>query len=87
MRARLLQIAIALDQLVNAVTKGGWADETLSSRAWRLSSTSQGWNTVRRAIDAVFGLLGQPQHCFEAWTSERLRLHFPVELRDAAGAG
>ena len=28
------QILIAVDQLANAVI-GGWADETLSSRAWR----------------------------------------------------
>ena len=28
------QILIAIDQLANAVI-GGWADETLSSRAWR----------------------------------------------------
>ena len=31
---RLKQILIAIDQLANAMI-GGWADETLSSRAWR----------------------------------------------------
>lgn len=28
------QIAVAFDQLVNTLL-GGWADETLSARAWR----------------------------------------------------
>lgn len=28
------QVLIAIDQLANAII-GGWADETLSSRAWR----------------------------------------------------
>lgn len=77
----LLQLLIALDQLLNALFMG-WADETVSSRAWRLSSSSRGWAAVRSVIDVVFGALGQQQHCFEAWTSERLRLQFPVELRD-----
>lgn len=30
----LKQVLIAFDQLINALL-GGWADETLSSRAWR----------------------------------------------------
>lgn len=29
-----LQVLVAIDQLVNTLA-GGWADETLSSRAWR----------------------------------------------------
>lgn len=33
-RMRFKQIPIALDQFVNTLF-GGWADETLSCRAWR----------------------------------------------------
>ena len=36
MKAYLLQILIALDQLANTLIPGGWADETLSSRAHRM---------------------------------------------------
>lgn len=80
MRHWLLQVLLAVDQLLNAVC-GGWADETLSSRAWRLESRSAGWRRTRQAIDGLFCLFGQRQHCFESYTSERLRLHFPPELR------
>lgn len=37
---RLAQVLIALDQLANAIC-GGWADETLSSRAYRESPRAE----------------------------------------------
>lgn len=80
MKRWFLQVLIAVDQLLNALL-GGWADETVSSRAWRLSPTSRGWKYTQAAIDAVAGLLGDPQHCFESWVSERLRTQMPPELR------
>jgi hypothetical protein len=81
MKRWILQVLLAVDQLLNALC-GGWADETLSSRAWRLESRSAGWRRTRKAIDAVFAAFGDRQHCFESYTSERLRLHFPPELRE-----
>ena len=72
------QILLALDQLLNALL-GGWADETLSSRAWRMDDGVGSWARTRKSIDRVF--FWQKDHCYEAWLSERLRLHFPPELR------
>ena len=72
------QIAIALDQLLNTLC-GGWADETLSSRAWRLSGSSKGWYRTRRIIDALF--FWQDGHCEASYRSELARNHLPEEQR------
>jgi hypothetical protein len=74
----LHQIAVAIDQLGNTLL-GGWADETLSSRAWRMSRRSCAWNVVRRLIDLLF--FWQWHHCETAYESERDRLQEPPELR------
>lgn len=82
------QPMIALDQLLNTLIRDtpggrwGWADETISSRAWRLSSTHPRWERMHRLVDWVFlRLTGQRDHCFESWVAERLRLQSPPELR------
>ena len=67
------QCLIAADQLVNAVL-GGWADETLSSRAWRESPR------LARVIDIIFWF--DKDHCFESYVSERTRTQLPPEFRD-----
>lgn len=72
------QIAIAFDQLCNALL-GGWADETLSSRAWRLRHAGKGWALTRRLIDALF--FWQEGHCKAAHESEVNRMHLPEEQR------
>lgn len=74
---RLLQILIAFDQLCNACTPNGWADETLSSRAHRLSE--KGNKTPKKFINLIFFL--QKDHCKEAYESERFRYHLPPEFR------
>lgn len=73
------QIAIAFDQLVNACC-GGWADETLSSRAWRQHEKKKRWAMLRRVIDGIF--FWQKDHCKTAYESELERKHFPKELRE-----
>ncbi|WP_167522297.1 pseudouridine synthase [Dissulfurirhabdus thermomarina] len=77
---RISQVLIALDQLVNTLCwwlpGGCWADETLSSRAWRLRDEVP-W--LRRWIDRIFWW--QPAHCRQAYESERRRLQAPPELR------
>lgn len=75
------QILLAIDQLANALT-GGWADETISSRAYRLQHTSKFWMTSRKAIDKMFFF--QPNHCYEAYISELDRKQAPPELRRRA---
>ena len=72
-----LQIAIAFDQLCNALT-GGWADETLSSRAWRLRA-HPGWNAFRLVVEALF--FWQENHCKASYESEIMRNHLPGEQR------
>lgn len=71
------QTAVALDQLLNAVT-GGWADETLSARCWRKRANRK-WNRARKILDALF--FWQKAHCKEAYDAEFDRRHLPPSLR------
>jgi len=63
------QILIAIDQLANTLA-GGYADETLSARAWR-----EDRKTLVKIIDALFFF--DPNHCEESWRSEMLRRQLP----------
>ena len=83
--AWLLQVLIALDQLANALIPGGWADETLSSRAHRMRVKAQPvWGWTARAIDALF--FWQRAHCAQAHADELDRLQLPPELRGTPSA-
>lgn len=76
-----LQVAIALDQLANALL-GGWADETISSRSHRLAGKSKGWSWAKGCIDTfALALFWQRQHCQKAYESEIKRLHLPPQQR------
>jgi len=69
----LSQILIAVDQLANAVI-GGWADDTLSSRAWR--------EDRRRLVAFIdFLFFWEENHCEASYISERQRLQLPPEFR------
>ena len=85
MKSWFKQVLVSLDQMVNALL-GGWADETLSSRCWRLRHLPA-WGTARRVLDAVAGLLGDKDHCRASYNSEWLRLQCPPELRPRDGTG
>lgn len=76
--ARLKQIAIAFDQLINTLIPGGWADETISARCWRLRSRGA-WGVARLVVDSV--LFFDKNHCEESYKSERLRLQCAPEYR------
>ena len=78
MGRRCKQIPIALDQLVNTLF-GGWADETISSVAWRKRNEGRGWALLRKMIDTLF--FWQKNHCEQAYRSELDRLQCPPELR------
>ena len=78
MGRRFSQIPIAVDQLVNTLF-GGWADETISSAAWRKRNESHGWRFLRCLIDCIF--FWQADHCLNAYESERRSLQLPPELR------
>lgn len=73
------QVLIAVDQLINAIF-GGWCDETLSSRAWRMDRAGKPWGRITRPlIDSLFWF--QREHCFNAYQEERKRLQSPPESR------
>lgn len=78
MSRRLDQIPIAIDQLINTIC-GGWADETISSVAWRKRHEGKGWAILRRVIDTLF--FWQTNHCRNAYESEKNRRQLPPELR------
>lgn len=76
------QVLIAFDQLGNALLRG-WADETISARAWRKRLKHSGWRRVQVAIDWVFEhAFSDPDHCEKSYASERLRLQSPPEVRE-----
>lgn len=70
------QVAIAIDQLLNTLF-GGFADETLSARAYRMSDKKRRWLIVQRWIDGVF--FWQKYHCFNSYINEVKRKHLPKE--------
>ena len=77
----LEQILIALDQLANTVA-GGYADETISARAYRMTHTSKAWHRFHVALDCiVFLLFRQRNHCYISYLSELWRRQLPQEYQ------
>lgn len=74
---KLMQIAVAFDQLVNTLL-GGYADETMSSRCWRLR-VRQPYKFLRPIIDSIF--FWQKDHCEQSFKSELARKYQPKELQ------
>lgn len=76
------QVLIAFDQLINTLLfflpGGCWADETLSSRTWRMRHV-QPFKTLRPVIDGLFFF--DPRHCKTSFDAERLRTQSPPEER------
>ena len=74
------QLLLAIDQLVN-VLFGGYADETLSSRAYRASRHTGHWRwrVCARVINFLFR---DPEHCYKAYKSEHSGKQLPPEFRD-----
>lgn len=67
-----------------------WADETMSSRAWRSEQAGKRTAKVMRPIiDALFFWQAiDPKytgHCHQAWARERSQEWRPPEQRDIAG--
>ncbi len=72
-----IQVLLAKDQIGNAYA-AGWADESISARAWRLRHIRR-WALMRRLVDALF--FWQPDHCLNAYRDERDRLQIAPEYR------
>lgn len=84
-KQRLHQVGIAFDQMINAFfglahRRGGWADETISARAWREGQKSEKWEIARKGIDLLF--FWQDDHCQNAYVSEKERMHLAPEYRE-----
>ena len=74
----LKQYLIALDQVVNTKC-GGYADETLSCRAYRhYMKGEHKW--VKVLIDCLFFF--DKDHCYTSYLSEQERLQLPPALRE-----
>lgn len=71
------QVMIAFDQLANAVA-AGWADETISARAYRQRAKPR-WKRAMRFIDAMF--FWQRDHCRNAYLGEIKRAQQPPAYR------
>ncbi len=78
MRFWIINVLVAFDQFINALF-GGWADETISSRAYRMKDTTRAWRIWHAVINAV--LFIQPDHCRIAYDYERNRWQMPPDLR------
>lgn len=86
MKQYLTQNAIAFDQLINALVLGGYADETLSSRAHRMREKGQRyWGWTANAIDRIF--FWQVGHCALAHEAELRRWQLPPRSRNPPIAG
>lgn len=66
------QVLIALDQLANTLV-GGYADETISARAYR-----KGWKRREAFINWLFR---DQNHCLDSYNSELLQRHLPNAYR------
>ena len=78
----MTQFAIAFDQLINTVIyiKGdgwGYADETLSARAYRLRELS---SLPYKLINGLF--FWQDDHCKQAYYSEVFNKQLPTHYQD-----
>ena len=70
------KLLIAVDQLINTIC-GGWPDETLSSRAWRLKTEGKkSWPC--ELIDLIF--FWEENHCYESYKSEIERKQYPPKF-------
>lgn len=79
MKFRLVQFLIWLTQGGN-VLLGGFADESMSSRAYRMKLKGHKyWGWTADAIDKLF--FWQVDHCRNAWLQELERRQLPPELR------
>ena len=82
MKQRILNLLIALDQLVYVViTLGvGMPDETMSAAAYRMEKVGKFFGFMRPIIDAL--LWFDPDHCHQAYLSEVGKKQLPGEYSE-----
>lgn len=76
------QLLISIDQVFNVLhrffTEKKYADETISSRAYRLRRDDLN-KTPEKVINTLF--FWEKDHCYESYVSEMDRLQLPPEFR------
>ncbi len=73
----LSQVGLALTRLGNALL-GGLAEESMSSRAWRMETKHKPWGRITRpVIDLLFAVFGRRNHCATAYADERNKAPLP----------
>lgn len=86
MKFYLVQLFIAVDQLLNAILFG-YADETLSARSYRAWRDDKIFGRISMpVIDILFFWQKQPNdrgHCYNAYLKEKEKRGLPPEYRDA----
>ena len=74
-----MQVLVALDQLLNALLFG-YADETLSSRAYRADRDGKVFGRIfRPVIDTLF--FWQDRHCYQSYLAEVQRRQLSRNFR------
>lgn len=76
------QVTIALDQFVNTLL-GGSADETMSSRCFRLDHIAT-YRALESGINFIFMPFQGPHHCEHAYMKEVLGRQLPYKFYDLA---
>lgn len=74
------QFLVAVDQLINTLIPNGYADETLSSRAYRHAAIKKDRRWPMWLIDNLF--FWQTEHCKSAYESEVERSQLPPSMRE-----
>lgn len=75
----VFQVLVSVDQFFNTLL-GGYADETLSARAYRHAEIKKDRRWPMALINALF--FWQDEHCKHAYESELERSHLPPGMRD-----
>lgn len=75
----VFQVLVSVDQFFNTLL-GGYADETLSARAYRHAEIKKDRRWPMVIINALF--FWQDEHCKHAYESEIERAQLPPGMRD-----
>lgn len=74
MKQYLLNLLIALDQLVNTLL-GGCPDATISARVYKNSQKYWYVRPLEKIINCIFRLFGHTDHCHQSYLNELNRTH------------
>lgn len=76
----LFNVLVSLDQCVNVMFLNGYPDETLSSRFYRWHRDDK-YKYPMIILDKIAILLGDKNHCYNSYLSEKLNRQLPPEFR------